>query len=298
MAHYDIFREELAKKFHAFGHALWEPGPGELYGPVAIGDVGFITLGKFHRIFNVLLPEDHPTHANFRTPEYYEPLQLSMEKHIDTGTLSPNDFCSAEVKVVSGGLNIFSLRPEGSAQASFECSKRRGALLSIPVPARREDTVARGQFRDWIIRHIDSWFSFAQSRGLVEHMEEIVLVTGCHRTRSYTNILFSESRDGAQVSFGVRVGSSGADITWGVSREQIREVLIQRGPSGDNLPENQCIFVRGFRVTRGFMGIFPTRLLAAAGPAPLAGSGSHNPPSDKQLMSTSIPESNTVEGLF
>ncbi|KAI0285880.1 hypothetical protein BGY98DRAFT_244928 [Russula aff. rugulosa BPL654] len=284
MAHYDIFREELAQKFHAYGHALWEPSPGELYGPVAIGDVGYIRRGKFHRIFNVLLPEDHPTHANFRTPEYHEPLQLKMENHIDTGILSPNDFCSAEVRVVSGGLNIFSLRPEGSAEASFECSKRRGALLSIPVPARREDTVAQGQFAEWITKNIDSWFSFAHSLGLGLDMEEIVLVTGCHRTRTYTNILFSESRDGARVSFGVRVGPSGADITWEVSREQIREVQIQRGPSGDNLSEDQCIFVRGFRVTR-FMGIFPTRLRAAAGPAPLAGSDSHSHPSDKQLMS-------------
>jgi len=70
-------------------------------------------------------------------------------------------------------------------------------------------------------------------------MEEIILLTGCHRTRSYTNILFSESRDGARVSFGVRVGSSGADITWEVSREQIREVQIQRGPSGDVRPCSQ-----------------------------------------------------------
>lgn len=110
MAHYDIFREELARKFSAYGHALWEPSPGELYPPVAIGDVGYIRQGKFHRIFNVLLPEDHPTHANFRTPEYHEPLPLKMAIHTDTGILSPNDFCSAEVTVVSGGLNIFSSR--------------------------------------------------------------------------------------------------------------------------------------------------------------------------------------------
>jgi hypothetical protein len=116
MAHYDIFREELAKRFHAYGHALWEPSPGELYdGPVAIGDVGFIRQGKFHRIFNALLPNDHQTHGNFGTPEDHEPLQLRMEKHVDTGILSPNDFCSAEVKVVSGGLNIFSLRSSSSA---------------------------------------------------------------------------------------------------------------------------------------------------------------------------------------
>jgi len=65
MAHYDIYREELARNFQAFGHALWEPSPGILHDPVAIGDVGFIREGKFHRIFNVLLPEDDQTHENF-----------------------------------------------------------------------------------------------------------------------------------------------------------------------------------------------------------------------------------------
>lgn len=38
------------------------------------------------------------------------------------------------------------------------------------------------------------------------------------------------------------------------------------GPEGENLPEDQCIFVRGFRVTRKFK-IFP-RLKGAAGPNP------------------------------
>jgi hypothetical protein len=89
-------------------------------------------------------------------------------------------------------------------------------------------------------KHIDSWFSFAQSLELgLENMEDIVLVTGCHRTRSYTNILFSESRDGARVSFGVQVGNYGANIKWEVSREQIREVQIQKGPSGDVRPCSQ-----------------------------------------------------------
>jgi len=100
----------------------------------------------------------------------------------------------------------FGLRKEGSAQVSFTCSRKRGAVLSLPVPARREDTVARGEFEQWII-NIDCWCLFMKSLGLgIEDMEDIILVTGCHRTRSYTNVIFSESQDGAQVSFGVRVG--------------------------------------------------------------------------------------------
>ena len=94
MAHYDIYREELARNFQAFGHALWEPSPGILPDPEAIGDVGFIREGKLHRIFNVLLPEDNQTHENFGTPEYHEPLQLKTKSHVHADELSPNDFYS------------------------------------------------------------------------------------------------------------------------------------------------------------------------------------------------------------
>ena len=107
MAHYDTFRDQLGIKYPAFGHALWEPNPGRLYPPVEVGDVGFIREGKFHRLFNTLLPANHPSHQRFGVPEYYEPLRPSVADHIDSGMLSPNDFCSYGVTVSSGGLDIF-----------------------------------------------------------------------------------------------------------------------------------------------------------------------------------------------
>jgi hypothetical protein len=97
MAHYDIFRHHLAITFPAYGHALWEPGPGSLYPAVEVGDVGYIREGKFHRLFNVLLPASHLSHRNFGVPEYHEQLTLNMEDHINVGSLSPNNFCSAKV---------------------------------------------------------------------------------------------------------------------------------------------------------------------------------------------------------
>ena len=48
---YDIFREELAVKYPAYGHALWEPNPGGRYASVAIGDVGFVRKGYFFSSF-------------------------------------------------------------------------------------------------------------------------------------------------------------------------------------------------------------------------------------------------------
>ena len=97
MAHYDIFRHQLAINFPAYGHALWEPNPGLLYPAVEIGDVGFTREGRFHRLFNILLPAEDPSHENYGVPEYHEQLTLRMRNHIIPSTLGPNHLCSARV---------------------------------------------------------------------------------------------------------------------------------------------------------------------------------------------------------
>ena len=96
-AHYDIFRNHLLMKFPAYGHALWETDPGNLYPAVKVGDVGYIREGKFRRLFNVLLPAEDKSHKNFGVPEYHEPLTLSVMEHIEIGKLGPNNFCSDKV---------------------------------------------------------------------------------------------------------------------------------------------------------------------------------------------------------
>ncbi|KAH9032021.1 hypothetical protein EDB85DRAFT_2114962 [Lactarius pseudohatsudake] len=264
MAHYDTFREQLAIAHPAFGHALWEPDPG-LYPPVQVGDVGFIRVGKFHRLFNALLPADDPSHVSRGTPEYHEPLRLRLRDHIDPGILSPNNFYSYGVNVVSGGLEVLA-SGVGSANVEFSCTRKQGAVLSLPVTARREDTISLGHFRKWILKHIDSWLAFAHELGVGIEMEDIVLVTGCHRTKSWTNTVLNEVQTNVQLSLGVQVGASGASVTWQNSNLQIQGATVCYGPNGEDLPENQCIFIRGFRVKRYF-GIIP-RIKAAAEPKP------------------------------
>jgi hypothetical protein len=98
MAHYDIFREQLAFKYPEYGLALWEPNPRRADRPVQVGDVGFVRRGKFHRLFNALLPADDPSH-DLAVPEYYEQLVPNLSDHIDKGLLSPNHYCSAGIGV-------------------------------------------------------------------------------------------------------------------------------------------------------------------------------------------------------
>jgi hypothetical protein len=97
MAHYDIFSAQLAIKYPAYGHALWVPPP--VFCPAEVGDVGFIREGRFHRLFNALLPADHPSHT-LGVPEYHEPLVPSVSDHIFSDTLSPSHYSSAGVDVV------------------------------------------------------------------------------------------------------------------------------------------------------------------------------------------------------
>ncbi|KAI9439705.1 hypothetical protein H4582DRAFT_1541863 [Lactarius indigo] len=147
----------------------------------------------------------------------------------------------------------------------------QGAVLCLPIKAKKEDTVAIKRFGKWMIKHIDTWFAWAQQLELgVDRMEDIVLVTGTHRTRSCTNVAFPGGREDARVSFRAKVDHPDdivqVTINWRFSHEHIRGAHLNPGPDGKNLPEDQCIFIRGFRVARKYK-IFP-RLKAAAGPNP------------------------------
>lgn len=110
-------------------------------------------------------------------------------------------------------------------------------MLCLPAQAQRNDTLVRGVFQDYIVRNIDSWFAFSRTRGLgVDHMEEIILVTGRDRTRSCTNIVFSDSEGqaGTSVSFGVEVTDlqGHVGIQWNFTHQHAFGAVMNPGQSG------------------------------------------------------------------
>ena len=54
--------------------------------------------------------------------------------------------------------------------------------------AQRKDTTTRRDLAKYIIKHIDEWFAFTQVCGLGIRREDIILVTGCHLTRTWATI--------------------------------------------------------------------------------------------------------------
>ena len=126
------------------------------------------------------------------------------------------------------------LSPGEFRQVSFKYERTRGAaVLSLPVAARREDTLAHDDFKRWIVKHIDSWFDFARELGMgIQQMEEIILVTGCDLTRSWTNIAFFGGQVDAEVSFRVKVEEEDTSINFQFLPENARGAVLCNGPEG------------------------------------------------------------------
>ena len=97
------------------------------------------------------------------------------------------------------------------------------------MPALRKDTTAREAFAKCIIKHIDEWFAFARERDLGISREDIILVTGCHLTRTWATIAFQGR--GEQITFGVQV-SGVSNAAWHFTPEGAQGVTYNLGPSG------------------------------------------------------------------
>jgi len=200
---------------------------------VKVGDVGIMRWGKFHRFFNALLPADHPSH-DLGVPEYHEPLVPNLVDHINMGSLNCGHYCSSEVNIVSEP-NTSASSPDDLPQVSYMCARRRqGALSLLPVNVRRENTLAWGDFGEWMLKHIDNWFAFARRLGLgIVQMEELILITGCDRTKSWTNVCFLGNNVDARVSFGMNAaGSPNPSINFQLSPANVRGAVVNRGPEG------------------------------------------------------------------
>ncbi|KAH9052633.1 hypothetical protein EDB87DRAFT_401241, partial [Lactarius vividus] len=179
--------------------------------------------------------------------------------------LRPDNFCSAGVALESDELGQFATRPRDPGEVSFSCREHQGAVLYLPTQAERKNTLVSQDFGRWMIEHIDVWFAWSHRQGLeIAQMEDIVLVTGADRTQSWANIAFLGGQADVRASFGVEVDHS--RINWQFSPERKMGAMWNWGPSGENLPEEQCIFFRGFRVRK--RAILGPKLKAAAGPNP------------------------------
>jgi hypothetical protein len=242
---YNIYRESLTSLYH--GHALWEPDPAQRYQQVSVGDVGYVKAGYFCRMFNVLLEWNDPSNRECE-PEPYPRLDLGPFINIRKTSFSKGDYYSRYVTAIQGttysvaatsdkfvtslsqsaAIDAFFLSSPGT---TYQC-KRQGALLTLPHDGLREDVIRTVVFEDYIRDHVDSWFSFAQRRGLgVERIEDLILVTGCTLVTSWGAAAFLDSALGAEVSLKTQILNDGrARFDWSEIRPSVAFHNSQQDP--------------------------------------------------------------------
>ena|SRR5579863_9187739 len=147
-------------------------------------------------------------------------------------TLKPPGGYDALFKLLRDTNNFLS--PDDFPQVLFSCKQRRvGAGLFLPVEAHSQDTLAWGDFAKFIVKHIDTLFAFTKRLGLgIEQREEIILVTGCDRTKSWANVAFLGCEADAQGSLGLKVDPDGDSIEWQLSPRNIQGAVLNKGPGG------------------------------------------------------------------
>ncbi|KAI0271317.1 hypothetical protein BC834DRAFT_1030811 [Gloeopeniophorella convolvens] len=287
-AHYNVYREQLASLYH--GCALWEPDPANIYDCVQVGDVGYLSEGYFFRMFNVLLPADDPSNQTLGNPSY-EPLNLGPFANIRESRLSQGDYYSRNVSTREHNIGAQAQVPGapagGGASVAYRCRRKLGASLKLPFEARRADAIRTKAFEDYTRDNCDNWLAFAQRNRLgVERMEDIILVSGCTVASAWAATAFVNEDMDAEITLSFQAfGAAGANFGWHVGQESVqsvayhnsrelvrarRRLLRPRACSGGrgkpDPPQNQCVFIRGFRAKR-ILGFF-TRARAAAEPLP------------------------------
>lgn len=269
--HYSVYREQLTSLYH--GHALWEPDPANIYERVSVGDVGYVREGYFFRMFNVLLPSEDPSNRVIGEPDPYEPVDLGPFVNVRVSRLSKGDYHSRYVSTQEHNIGVQAQAPrtpaDGNATTSFRCRKKLGAFLSLPFDGYREDIIRTKAFEDYIRDHSESWFAFAQRNRLdVQRMEDIILVSGCTLVTAWAAGAFVDNNLDSDIILRCRpFGDSGATFEWNFERGAGQSVAYNNSQEIADPPQTQCVFIRGFRAKRIFLGLY-TGLRAAAEPLP------------------------------
>ena len=173
---------------------------------------------------------------------------------------------------------------EPGAGIAFEFTKDQGAVLITKNSTYREDAERELIFKDYIIKHYESWVAFSRAQ---RHGDDIqpILVTGVDLTREFATAAYSNNRARMECRFSAAAPTiaSASVSMWGSwsteglihtncgphfvhAIQGVRE--SSEGPSLESeIPPddyNQCVFVRYFTIRKLFM--IPVVIKAGAGP--------------------------------
>ncbi|KIK98561.1 hypothetical protein PAXRUDRAFT_667596 [Paxillus rubicundulus Ve08.2h10] len=264
---HNVYARLMTRVDPSRGYPLWFPEPDSSlpedyrHGGLRIGDVGMVAAdGSFDVLFNICLPEDHPIHQPNGVPENFKQIVLSdrdirqfpsadgagrviSTQSIDHRTITAGlSGRSATIVAAGAGLNY-----------EFRSSSAEGAILVLPEGAGKADLAKDLIFRSEALRNAESWYHFAyfnHGRSVINN-DSLYLITGYHKTSSWSMATFSDAGADANLTANFTAGQVvNGNISGAYSWQVTNSVHWRVGPEEGHhrTKRNQAISIRGYKI--------------------------------------------------
>ncbi|KIJ18038.1 hypothetical protein PAXINDRAFT_72125 [Paxillus involutus ATCC 200175] len=242
----DVYARRMIRADPSRGYPLWFPEPdSNLPEPcrtegLRIGDVGIVTEdGSFDLLFNICSPRDHPLHQLCGIPETFRQVHLPDHEF--------RDFPFAD----SPGRAISTQSVNQRNITAGVSSSAEGAILVLPEGAGKRDFAHLSILREEAQRNGESWHNFARTNRGRTAGDDLYLITGHHKTSSWSVAAFSDAggSTGLSATFSagqVVRGNIAMAYSWQVTNSVHWRVGPKEGHSTDK--RNQAVSIRGFRI--------------------------------------------------
>ncbi|KAF9069495.1 hypothetical protein BDP27DRAFT_1325449 [Rhodocollybia butyracea] len=230
------------------GLAVWKPHPGysmdsggdvqKLRPRVRPGDVGCVeTDGTFTRLFNIHLDLQDPEQgrARFPNPADFERIPLDPAS-INFVTEAPNTYRSRKrVNILAAaGPKKVPLPVAVNGSTSFTFERNTSAMLAFFDDGVREDADIETTYKTQLIKNGAKWLAIAQTQKSSRRLEDIILVTGCTRVRSWAMGVVEDESMAANLSLSVGFtpdNTVGLEVSTGIRYEISGGSFIHHGPT-------------------------------------------------------------------
>ncbi|CAL1693803.1 unnamed protein product [Somion occarium] len=220
--------------------------------------------GQFYLLFNATKGESDPRNMN-GVPQSFQPLELPRQLFSD----SSNHMEAGQV-CTSIGVDVSKSRSPTGVECppiTITLQKDKAAFLVSQTTAGRKHIMANDAMPEYMLRNRDNWHRLAQGMRHAVHKDEIVMISGWVKTRSWvlglgqkrgtTMIVNGVAADNANE--GLRVDSTDPSS---VTRRGPAQFRLQSGQI--NPLRDQCIFLNYYKAKSRIFA--PPKLEANAGP--------------------------------
>ncbi|KAI0715783.1 hypothetical protein C8T65DRAFT_726491 [Cerioporus squamosus] len=270
---WDIYAKELRDL--GFGYPLWVPEPSPESGEVQLGDVGYLSQGKFCFLFNCMRGADDPVNRK-GVPEGFEvfeppdgPVEESaktIRNHIMNPMLLCGNTRSLNVEASVSARHALAAIADQIAHVegtmSYKVQQKAGAFLALKKPAHQTNLHCTEAIFQYLRANHAQWRDYAiQRRGRKIESQHILFVSGFVKTAVWAVGAFRHGSSSAtlKIDAGAMFGGMSAGV--GMSVTDCSEPMslyrcgpVERLPWKDDVPHpnDQCIFIhypRAYSVT-------------------------------------------------